>query len=71
MLEFTFADHAFSMTVGRVEFLHRRPIAFSEFLAAAGRFEDIPDTAHACLFERLRVFLFFGGVPETVCDFLV
>ena len=81
LLEFTLADHEFSMPVGRVEYLHLGPLGFSEFLAAvdtglvsyleaAGRFEEIPDTAHARLVERLREFLFVGGMPEAVCEFL-
>jgi uncharacterized protein len=81
LLEFTLADHEFSMPVGRVEYLHLGPVAFSEFLAAAdssllpyleaaGRFEEIPDTAHARLVERLREYLFVGGMPESVREFL-
>lgn len=81
LLEFTLADHEFSMPVGRVEYLHLGPVAFSEFLAAAdsglvpyldaaGRFEEIPDTAHARLVERLREFFFIGGMPAAVREFL-
>ena len=81
LLEFTLAEHEFSMPVGRVEYLHLGPVAFSEFLAAAdsglvpyleaaGRFEEIPDTAHARLVERLREFLFVGGMPAAVQEFL-
>jgi predicted AAA+ superfamily ATPase len=81
LLEFTLADREFSMPVGRVEYLHIGPLAFSEFLGAAdaglvpyweaaGRFEEIPDTAHARLVERLREFLFVGGMPEAVREFL-
>ncbi|MFM8765325.1 MAG: ATP-binding protein, partial [Spartobacteria bacterium] len=81
LLEFTLADHEFSMPVGRVEYLHLGPVAFSEFLAAAdsglvsyleaaGRFEEIPETAHARLVERLREFLFIGGMPAAVREFL-
>lgn len=81
LLEFTLADHEFSMPVGRIEYLHLGPVAFSEFLAAAdsslvpfleaaGRFEEIPDTAHARLVEMLRAFLFIGGMPAAVREFL-
>ncbi len=81
LLEFTLAEHEFSMPVGRIEYLHLGPVAFSEFLAAAdsglvpyleaaGRFEEIPDTAHARLVERLREFLFVGGMPAAVQEFL-
>jgi predicted AAA+ superfamily ATPase len=81
LLEFTLADHEFSMPVGRVEYLHLGPVGFSEFLGAAdsglvpyleaaGRFEEIPDTAHARLVERLREYFFVGGMPEAVREFL-
>ena len=81
LLEFTLADHEFSMPVGRVEYLHLGPVSFSEFLEAAdsglapyleaaGRFEEIPDTAHTRLVERLREFFFIGGMPAAVREFL-
>lgn len=81
LLEFTLADHKFSMPVGRVEYLHVGPLRFSEFLCAvepglvsylesAGRFEEIPDTAHQRLLEHLREYLFVGGMPEAVQEFL-
>ncbi len=34
LLEFSLADHTYSMPVGRVNFLHLEPMAFSEFLLA-------------------------------------
>jgi len=34
LLEFTLADHNFSMPVGRVEYLHMGPMTFTEFLIA-------------------------------------
>ena len=36
LLEFVLAEHQFSMSVGRVQYLHMRPMTFSEFLAALG-----------------------------------
>lgn len=81
LLEFTLADHNFSMPVGRVEYQHIGPLAFSEFLEAvdpgltsfrdaAGHFEEIPETAHRRLLERLREYLFVGGMPEVTREFL-
>lgn len=37
LLEFLLADHAFSMPVGRIEYLNLGPMTFSEFLMATGR----------------------------------
>ncbi|MCK5800397.1 MAG: ATP-binding protein [Deltaproteobacteria bacterium] len=34
LLEFVLADHAFSMPVGRIEYLHLGPMSFTEFLLA-------------------------------------
>jgi predicted AAA+ superfamily ATPase len=81
LLEFTLADHKFPMPVGRVEYLHLGPLKFSEFLGAvdpglvpaleaAGRMEPMAETAHRRLVERLREYLFVGGLPEAVGEFL-
>jgi len=37
LLEFTLAEHGFSMPVGRVTYLHLEPLTFPEFLAAHGQ----------------------------------
>lgn len=37
LLEFTLANHTFSMPVGRVSFVHLEPMVFSEFLLAHGQ----------------------------------
>jgi predicted AAA+ superfamily ATPase len=81
LLEFTLAKHAFSMPVGRVEYHHMGPLAFSEFIActepdlnpwreAAAHFEPVPETAHRRLLSRLREFLYVGGMPEAVQVFI-
>lgn len=81
LLEFALAEHSFSMPVGRVEYMHIGPLSFSEFIAcldpdlegwrqAAGAFEFIPETAHQRLLLRLREFLFVGGMPEAVMEYL-
>ncbi|MFO7535654.1 MAG: AAA family ATPase [Kiritimatiellia bacterium] len=81
LLEFALAKHSFSMPVGRVEYHHIGPVSFSEFIAckepdlnpwraAAARFEEIPETAHQRLLARLREYLFVGGMPEAVLEFL-
>ncbi|RKX42973.1 MAG: AAA+ family ATPase, partial [Verrucomicrobia bacterium] len=81
LLEFALARHSFSMPVGRVDYHHICPVTFSEFIAclepdlnpwreAAARFEEIPGTAHQRLLARLREYLFVGGMPEAVMEFL-
>ena len=77
LLEFTLAEHSFSMPVGRIEYLHLYPLTFPEFLLAVdphlcGYLDTIeinaplPETSHIKLLERLREFIFIGGMPEAV-----
>ena len=78
LLEFVLADHAFSMPVGRIEYLFLETMGFEEFLAAvdetsllellrAHRLVDrFPGTAHTRLIGRLRDYLLVGGMPEAV-----
>jgi len=81
LLEFVLSAHAFSMPVGRVQYLHMGPMTFSEFLLALG--EDrlyevvttyelgdaIGDIAHNRLLDILRSYYFVGGMPEAVAIF--
>lgn len=78
LLEFTLADHEFSMPVGRIEYLHMGPMTFEEFLLAMG--EDAlvdflgewqPSTAfppplHEKLLGYVRRFLVVGGMPAAI-----
>ena len=77
LLEFTLAEHGFSMPVGRIQYLHLGPMTFGEFLAAAdpdaaGEAGDLDpdappaDAAHRRLLRRLREYLLVGGLPEAV-----
>ena len=82
LMEFALADHAFSMPVGRVNYLNVGPMTFTEFLKAIGRerlaraiedFEWRPskDTpmstvVHEQLLDELRHYQFVGGMPEAV-----
>ena len=82
LMEFALADHAFSMPVGRVEYLHLGPMTFTEFLRAVGKeglagaidaFEwppgkswSIPPVLHERLLEQLRLYQYVGGMPEAV-----
>ena len=82
LMEFAFADHAFPMPVGRVDYLNVGPMTFTEFLRATGKkglaraideFEwppqddtSIPAVIHERLLEQLRVYQLVGGMPEAV-----
>lgn len=77
LLEFTLADHSFSMPVGRIEYYHLGPLTFKEFLSAAepeliaylttyALHENIPSQAHKQLVTKQREFFFIGGMPEAV-----
>ncbi len=78
LLEFTLAEHAFSMPVGRVQYLHMGPMTFSEFLLALGEDklyelistyvpgDTITAVAHKRLLQLLRQYYFVGGMPEAV-----
>ena len=81
LMEFALADHAWSMPVGRIEYLYMGPLSFEEFLAA--RQEDrlldyirlhTPDqtpslAAHERLLLLLREYLLVGGMPEAADTF--
>jgi predicted AAA+ superfamily ATPase len=81
LLEFTLADHHFSMPVGRIEYYHLGPITFSEFLNAidpdiksyCSEFhidQKIPLTAHNKLIKHQREYLFVGGMPEAASAYI-
>jgi len=81
LLEFTLADHHFSMPVGRITYYHLGPLTFKEFLSAVSPDldkyladfrlgEEIPTAAHKKLLNRQREYLFVGGMPEAVQVFI-
>ena len=85
LMEFTLAEHTFSMPVGRVNYLHVGPMTFTEFLNATGKgglartiaeFEwptnrdiPIPKVIHERLWEQLRLYQYVGGMPEAISVF--
>lgn len=80
LLEFTLADHSFSMPVGRIEYYHLYPLSFPEFVAAlepplSRYLQELspaappPDTAHRKLSQLQRQFFFVGGMPEAVASY--
>ena len=82
LLEFAMEEPAFSMPVGRIEYLYLGPMQFEEFLLAAGEenlvtflsaftFGDtIPEPVHGRLMELFRIFLVTGGMPESIGVYL-
>ena len=71
-----------SFPVGKVNFMHMYPVSFLEFLEAAGEsfilkefddfrsMEKIPDIVHDKLLRHLKIYLFLGGMPEVVHEYL-
>jgi uncharacterized protein len=77
LLEFTLADHSFSMPVGRIEYMHLGPMTFTEFILAAepaltryiqdfSMTSPLPAAAHEKLKKEQRKYVFTGGMPEAV-----
>jgi len=77
LLEFALSREAFSMPVGRVQYLFLQPMGFSEFLEvvdppslewleSTDQSEFFPQEAHKRLLTRQREFLLVGGMPEAV-----
>ncbi len=77
LLEFTLADHSFSMPVGRIEYMHLGPMTFFEFISAVepsltryienfSMASPLPVTAHEKLKKRQRDYVLIGGMPEAV-----
>lgn len=81
LLEFILSDHAFSMPVGRIDYLHMGPMTFSEFLGAVGEKklqsfilnyrlgQTIGEVLHKRLSDLLRSYYYIGGMPEAVAVF--
>ena len=79
LLEFTLADHHFSMPVGRIEYFHLYPLSFSEYLTALEPglvryleeldLNGVPAAAHQKLLQRQREYFFIGGMPEAVARY--
>ncbi|MFH1728870.1 MAG: AAA family ATPase [Pseudomonadota bacterium] len=78
LLEFTLANHNYSMPVGRIEYLHLNVMSFKEFLQALDEDyllsvidnfsfdQSVPSKAHKLLLNKQREYLFTGGMPEAV-----
>lgn len=78
LLDFTLAEHEFSMPVGRISYLYLEPLSFEEFLDAAGQHElraylenydwnlNIPVAIHSQLMKAIKEYLVVGGMPAAV-----
>ena len=78
LLGFALEEPAFSVPVGRIEYLHLGPMQFEEFLVANGKDnlviflnglspgENIPEPIHRQFMELFRIFLVTGGMPEAI-----
>ncbi|MCH9744527.1 MAG: ATP-binding protein [Gammaproteobacteria bacterium] len=68
--------------VGKVDFLHLYPLSFFEFLDAIGseqyrqyldeliKIELIPEPLHSKLIEHFRYYLYIGGMPEAIKEYI-
>jgi len=71
-----------SFPVGKINFLHMYPLSFSEYLFAFGEEllveelnkhkinTNINDLLHNKLQDHLKMYLFLGGMPEVLQDYL-
>lgn len=80
LLEFALEQVHYSVPVGRVEYYFLGPMKFSEFLDALGEqvllehLQRTPNSfleaVHHRLVQRFKEFLFVGGMPEAVREFV-
>lgn len=82
LLEFTLADHTFSMPVGRIQYYHLEPLSFEEFLTAKGlttlldylqQYEwknTVPTLIHQNLLDQFKEYLLVGGLPAAVATWV-
>jgi predicted AAA+ superfamily ATPase len=78
LLEFALAEHAFSMPVGRVGFLHLEPMGFEEYLRAHGETklvaalvdwrpgQPLSPAAHTRALDWFHRYAMVGGMPAVV-----
>jgi predicted AAA+ superfamily ATPase len=82
LLEFALKEENFKMPVGRVQFIHLRPLCFLEFLQATGNHKlveflptvnfqtSIPIVIHQQLLKLVREYMILGGMSAVVQDYL-
>ncbi len=80
LLELALNASGFSMPVGRVQYLHMKPMSFEEFLLAQGQESAVEALAHDralftepavhnAMLNRVREYLLIGGMPEVVAEY--
>jgi uncharacterized protein len=81
LLEFALREFEYSIPVGRVEYRYLRPFSFKEFLMALGetlllenldrlQSVEIAESVHTRLLARQREYLYLGGMPEVIKEFV-
>ena len=82
LLEFIMRDEQISIPMGRIQNIHMLPLSFGEFLSARGEdkiryylknialTEQIPEPVDQKCVGLLRDYLYLGGMPEAVADYL-
>lgn len=82
LLEFVLEKHTFSMPVGRINYLYMEPLSFEEFLLASNKHllvdyienfqwnTQIPQALHLQLMQLFKEYLFIGGMPEAVANWI-
>ena len=80
LLEIALTNKEISIPVGRIENYFLGPMKFEEFLSALGdqvlleyltrSSDELSKVAHAQLVKRFREYLFVGGMPEAVKEFV-
>jgi uncharacterized protein len=82
LLEFTLEEEDFSFPVGRVQFIHMKPLSFQEFLLAqntlhlprlietASLQKPIEEDVHIHLMQYVKQYFLVGGMPAPISVFL-
>lgn len=82
LLEFVLTEHALSMPVGRISYMHLEPLSFEEFLLAKNKNTyqtylatydlntEIPLAIHEQLMNLFKEYLIVGGLPAVVASWI-
>lgn len=82
LLDFALAEHAFSMPVGRISYMHLEPMSFEEFLLAndketLGNYlsqyqleQSLPISLHEQLAQLFKEYIVVGGMPAVVSSWI-
>ena len=82
LLEFALEKESISMPVGRIKYIYMYPMSFVEYLMAKN--EDrllkliremslkkpIDDSLHQHLLKEFKIYMFIGGMPEAVSNYI-